>query len=142
MKPHPKPPSPIEEVAQFLKQETFDFPPGCTPNAAHHHGDAYTSIRTSEHQGKTIEIHTTYKILIDGKPMQTGAMALNDGKVHSHDLPQYAFSSAIDMAKSLIDLSNKTLPEDELMSLYGDDTNEDSTHHHDTHSDHHSGGHH
>jgi len=162
MKHSPQPQPSMDDITQFLKQESFDFPAGCDPDhGGHDHGDSYTSVRTVEYHGKHIEIHTTYKILVDGEPMHTGAMPLNDGKVHSHDLPQYAFNSAIDMAKALIDLSEKPLPSDELHSLYGNQSNNDSNDHnhsnhgddsnnhdHDNHSDHgthgndhHAGGH-
>lgn len=151
MKHISKPSSATDEIKQFLKQDAFDFPPGCDPDHdGHSHGGSYTSVRTVEYHGKHIEIHTTYKILVDGKPMHTGAMPLNDGKVHSHDLPQYAFNSAIDMAKALIDLSEKPLPHDELQALYGNQANTDSDNHNESSDDHegnnhdnpHAGGHH
>lgn len=80
----------------------------------HHSSGHVKSIRRDEHRGKKIEVHTTYKFYIDGKPIDIHASVMNDGKVHCHNLPQYAFSSAIRMMKSVIDVMNIKLPADEL----------------------------
>lgn len=72
------------------------------------------SIRTDEHHGKKIEVHTTYKFYIDGKLIKIHASVMNNGKVHCHNLPQYAFSSAIRMMKSIINVMEFDMPENEL----------------------------
>lgn len=86
------------------------------PRHAQHGSGPVKSIRTDEHHGKKIEIHTTYKFYIDGKLIKIHASVLNNGKVHCHNLPQYAFSSAIRMMKSIINLMEFDMPENELLN--------------------------
>lgn len=81
---------------------------------AHHGSEPVKSIRTAEYRGKKIEVHTSYKFFIDDKPIEIHASVMNNGKVHCHNLPQYAFSSAIRMMKSVINVMDFDMPPNEL----------------------------
>ena len=104
----------LEQVLERLRKGEMTLPDGYIPPTSHHHHDSFTTLRQAQHRGKKIEIHTTYRILIDGEPLQTHTAVLNNGKVHTHGLPQYAFSSAIDMVKKIIDTLAAELPENQL----------------------------
>ncbi|HYO99609.1 MAG TPA: hypothetical protein VER76_05425 [Pyrinomonadaceae bacterium] len=74
-----------------------------------HGGDG--SIETSredDYEGHHIEIQTTYKIKVDGEILQAPIGLDNEGNLHCHSLPNYQFTSAIDMVRRLID----NFPED------------------------------
>jgi len=73
----------------------------------HHHG-SMASVRTDKYKGREIVIRTTYEIEIDGQPLSGHVAVTNAGQVHYHPLPNYAFMSAVDMARQVID----TFPED------------------------------
>ncbi|MEE9394255.1 MAG: hypothetical protein V3W41_17285 [Planctomycetota bacterium] len=85
----------------------------------HEHHDTFHSTRASIYRDRKFVIHTTYKIEIDGKPLTMHTKVLDDGSVHCHGLPNYSFSSALDMVKKIID-SERPLPNDELGSDCGD----------------------
>ena len=92
------------------------LPDGYTPSG-HHHGaqKSFSSTRSATHRGRQIKVRTTYRIEIDGAPLTMHTMVLDDGTVHCHGLPNYAFRSALDMARALIDaqmLAHE--PKDEL----------------------------
>ena len=81
----------------------------------HHAGHGpLKSVRVDEYKGKEIRIETTYKFYVDGKPLKIHASVMNDGKVHCHSLPQYAFTSAVRMLKSVIDVMDVKKPRNEL----------------------------
>lgn len=82
----------------------------------HHgqHGKGVTSKRVAEHNGRQIEVHTTYKFYLDGKPLKMHATVMDDGKVHCHSLPQYSFASAIKMLKRVVDIMSTDEPVNEL----------------------------
>ncbi len=122
-----------------LDPASFRPPSGYKPGSGHHqHKKSFTSTREATHHGHKIKIKTTYRIEIDGEPLTLHTVVTNDGRVHYHGLPNYAFTSAIDMAKSIIDASRSVrIVEDELG---GGSTDDDHGPHDDTH-DHH-GGHH
>ena len=87
--------------------------PGCE-HGSDRHSTVATSVRTVEHCGHRIEVTTTYEFKIDGRPV-TGHFVVNDaGKVLCHDLPNYAFSSALGLAKRLVDLIGSADLKDEL----------------------------
>ncbi|MEM7360012.1 MAG: hypothetical protein AAF431_13000 [Pseudomonadota bacterium] len=88
----------------------LDLPTG----GDHHHGGPVKSIRKATYKGKEIEVHTTYEFFIDGEQTEVHAEVMNDGKVHCHNLPQYAFTSAIRMMKSIIDVMDFKMPHNEL----------------------------
>ena len=110
----------FSELTQVIHKGEFAFPDGCEVSSAdmpdHEAKHGFTSTRRASYHGKDIEIQTTYKILIDGKPVQSHATAMDNGRVHTHAMPQYAFSSAIGLAKALVRLSEINVPEDELAS--------------------------
>jgi len=66
---------------------------------------SYSSTRKAIHRGKTIKIRTTYRIEIDGEPLQVHVKVMDDGTVHCHGVPNYSFGSAIEMVRSIIDAS-------------------------------------
>ncbi|MDP9239131.1 MAG: hypothetical protein M3O55_00595 [Actinomycetota bacterium] len=74
-------------------------------HGGHDHGDpgAATSVREATHDGHRIRIETTYKITIDGKPLEGHMEVLDNGSVHYHGLPNYAVPSAVDLVKLVID---------------------------------------
>ena len=79
-----------------------------------HQGHGMVAVREAMHRGKRIEIRTHYEITIDGESLQTHVDVQNNGSVHCHGLPNYAFASMVDMVKQLIDASVTELPEDEI----------------------------
>ena len=87
-----------------------------------HHGahDSFTSVRTAQYRGKSIRVETIYKMTIDGKPVTSHVMVLNNGAVHCHALPNYMFPSALDMARGLIDATDFIPPKNELKSANHD----------------------
>ena len=87
-----------------LNLENFQLPDGYEPASEHRsHQKSFISTRTALHRGHKIKIETTYRIEIDGEPLGLHTMVIDDGSVHCHGLPNYAFSSAIDLVKSIID---------------------------------------
>ncbi len=97
----------LEKYANWVKE-------GKNPQAKQFHSKHKTphhtsskTIRSMVYRDKPIEIETTYKVKIDGKPLGAHVEVLNNGTVHCHTLPNYAFYSAIDLAKTLIDRSYK-----------------------------------
>jgi hypothetical protein len=73
----------------------------------HSHGPL-TSVRTDKYAGHQIVIRTAYEIEIDGQPLGGHVDVTNAGQVHYHPLPNYTFTSAVDMARQVID----TFPDD------------------------------
>jgi hypothetical protein len=89
----------------------------------HDHGTdgESTSVRTAVHRGHEIRIETTYRVTIDGKPLEGGLEVLDNGAVHYHGLPQYALPSAIDMCKRVLDYFGTAPPAvDDLGCLVGE----------------------
>jgi hypothetical protein len=72
------------------------------PRAAHAHGPSET-IRTDDYKGHQIVIKTTYEILVDGRPLAGHLGVANDGRLNNHALPNFVFSSAVEMVRRLID---------------------------------------
>lgn len=89
-------------------------PPDGYVRKEHRHGDSATSIRRATHCGREIEIHTTYKILVDGEPVREHVVALEDGTIHYHGLPNYSFPSAVELARRIVERSLVPKPKDEL----------------------------
>jgi len=78
------------------------------------HQNVFKTVREATHHGKAIKVETTYKILIDGKPVTSHTYVLDDGTVHCHALPNYSFRSAVDLARKIVDTSNIEVPKNEL----------------------------
>src|SRR5215207_1073952 len=73
----------------------------------HEHG-VMESVREASYCGHHIVIRTSYRIEVDGVPVEGHLGVTNDGKVHYHAVPNLSFASAVDLVKKLID----TFPED------------------------------
>ena len=73
----------------------------------HDHGPAgdgsIETLREDEYEGHRIVIRTTYKIEVDGEILLAPLGLDNEGNLHCHALPNYQFTSAIDMVRRLID---------------------------------------
>ena len=104
----------LERFIAPLREHTLSLPQGHMSPPAHEQHDTFTTVREGTHRGKKFEIHTTYRILIDGEPFLVHTGVLNNGTVHSHSFPQYSFPSAVDLVRKIIDASDVELPEDEL----------------------------
>ncbi len=74
------------------------------------------SVRHLTHRGRQIEIHTQYKILVDGAPLDIHLMVGDDGLVHCHALPNYGFRSTVDLIRQLLESFSRRPPDDELGS--------------------------
>lgn len=85
------------------------------------HGDHPTgSIREAMHRGKHIVVKTHYEITVDGEPLGAHLGVSDDGSVHYHGLPNYAFTSMIDLVRKVIDASAVELPEDQIGMAEGE----------------------
>ena len=74
----------------------------------HGHGDPQESTREADYHGHHIVVRTTYRIEVDGTPIEGHLGVTDDGQVHYHAVPNLSFASAVDLVKQLID----TFPED------------------------------
>lgn len=94
---HGLPPSPREHGMHGMH--------GMPGMPGHSHGQpgTATSVRESMHDGHQIRIETTYRITIDGKPLEGHVDVLDNGSVHYHGLPNYAVASAVDLVRLVID---------------------------------------
>ena len=105
----------LKKLNTPIKNEGFELPKGYKPS---HMGDKHhsmSSVREVMYKGREIKIETTYKITIDGKPLMSHVGVLNNGRVHSHDFPQYSFNSAVGMVKKIIKTFHDVkLPKNEL----------------------------
>jgi len=72
-------------------------------HSSHHGENSFSSERIVNYKGKKVVIETTYKVEIDGVPLQAHVAAADDGTVHCHGLPNYSFESATSLVKNLID---------------------------------------
>ena len=106
----------------------YDLTEGIPPTAHDH-----ASVRRVEHAGHRLEIHTHYRILIDGEEFPDPIHVADDGTVHYHGIPQYSAPSAVDLVKVMAE----RLEEGEPPPLIGEPQRD---HDHDDH-DHHGGGH-
>lgn len=110
-----------------LRSGTYDVTEGIPP-AGHEH----VSVRRVEHAGRTLEIHTSYRIFIDGQEFPDSIQVSDDGTVHYHGLPQYSAPSALDLLKVITD----RLVEDEAPPLIGDDPGPEPGPDHEDHQGH------
>jgi hypothetical protein len=72
-------------------------------HAERHHKMPLESVREVEYNGHHIIIHTQYKIKVDGKSLSGHIYVDNSGRVSTHALPNYSFTSTVDLVKKLID---------------------------------------
>lgn len=99
----------LTDMKNRAKEKLGSFSEKLSPNylaedvpEEHAHG-ANTSVRKATHKGREIMIKTTYEVTIDGKPFENHLSVDDKGRVHCHGLPNYAYSSMIDLIKRLID---------------------------------------
>jgi len=79
-----------------------------------HHGHSMGSVREAVHHGKHIVIRTTYEITVDGEKLNAHLGVSDNGAVHYHGLPNYAFTSMMELVRKVIDASDAELPVDEI----------------------------
>lgn len=120
---------PDDELFERLRGG-YDLTEGIPP-AGHDHG----SVRRVEHAGHRLEIHTHYRIFIDGAEFPDPIHVADDGTVHYHGIPQYSAPSAVDLVKVIAE----RLEEGEPPPLIGEPQPD---HDHHTHDHHHQGGSH
>lgn len=89
------------------------------PHPGSHDGDAGVSVREAVHRGKHIVVKTTYEVTVDGEPLRGHLGVSNDGSVHYHGLPNYAFASMVDLVREVIDASQVELPEGQIGTAGG-----------------------
>ena len=77
------------------------------------HGHSMASVRTAIHCGHEIVIRTSYEITVNGKPLTSHLSVDDDGNVHTHALPEYAFTSAVDVVKKIIEAFPSEFPCDD-----------------------------
>jgi len=68
-----------------------------------HMHDGMASLREADYKGHHIAIRTTYQVSVDGRALNIPLGVDNRGNLHCHSLPNYQFTSAVDMVKQLID---------------------------------------
>ncbi len=79
------------------------------------------SERRFTHNGQECIIETHYKIFIGGEEFGGHLMVDQNGSVHHHGLPNYNFSSAVALVKTILDASqDQTVGEDQLAYIYED----------------------
>lgn len=85
------------------------------------HGDhPMESVREAIHRGKHIVVKTRYEITVDREPLGSQLGVSDDGSVHYHGLPNYAFASMMDLVRKVIDASGAELPEDKIGTAGGE----------------------
>lgn len=77
------------------------------------HSHSTESVRTATHCGREIVIKTCYEITVDGRSLAAHLSVGDDGSLHTHALPEYAFSSAVDLVKKIIDAFPDEFPCDD-----------------------------
>ncbi len=92
-----------------LDPGSFVPPAGYRSGSGRHgHQKSFTSTREALHRGHRIKVRTTYVIEIDDEPLTVHTQVMDDGSVHCHGLPNYAFTSAIDMVRAVVDADRLT----------------------------------
>ena len=77
------------------------------------HPPAIESVREASYGGHRIVVRTSYRIEVDGVPIQGHVGVTNDGRVHYHAIPNLSFSSAIELVEKLIDAFPGDFPEEQ-----------------------------
>jgi hypothetical protein len=75
------------------------FPTYITPHVGHD----TTVVREFTHDGHVITIITTYRVEVDGQPVQAHLSVDEDGRVFTHATPFVTYASAVDLMKAVID---------------------------------------
>src|SRR5215472_13047583 len=100
-------PSP-ESIARYARRNASSARQALKAVHAHH---APESIRQADYKGHRIVIGTTYRIEVDGKPIGGHFIVTDAGEVQCHAMPNYSFTSAIDLVKSMIEVFPDDFPE-------------------------------
>ncbi|HEY8205990.1 MAG TPA: hypothetical protein VIG99_00820 [Myxococcaceae bacterium] len=61
------------------------------------------SLRVAEYRGHRVEVWTTYQVSIDGEAIGIPFHVADDGTVICHAVPTYTSTSALDVAKRIVD---------------------------------------
>jgi hypothetical protein len=69
----------------------------------HGHGGPVETVRQATYKRHKIVIWTSYRVEVDGAPVEAHFGVSNDGRVHYHGLPNLSLPSAVDLVKRLID---------------------------------------
>ena len=77
---------------------------------AEHEQGPFESIREIEYNGHRIIVRTQYEIKVDGKPLSGHVYVDNSGRVSTHAMPNYSFTSAVDLIKKIIDAFPANFP--------------------------------
>jgi hypothetical protein len=77
------------------------------------HSHSMESVRTATHCGRKIVIKTCYEITVDGKPLNSHLSVDDQGNLHTHALPEYSFSSAVDVVKKIVEAFPDEFPCDD-----------------------------
>jgi hypothetical protein len=75
------------------------FPEYIEPHAPHE----TTVVREFMHAGHTVKIITTYRVEVDGKPIQAHLSVDEDGRVFTHATPFVTYDSAVELMKAVVD---------------------------------------
>lgn len=105
--------SDADKLKAAPKLADLEPPAAAAADHAHGHGHPMESVRTASHCGHEIVIRTRYEITVDGKPLDSHLSVDDDGHVHTHALPEYAFTSAVDVVKKIIDAFPSEFPCDD-----------------------------
>ena len=89
---------PEDKLLSKLRDDSYDLTEGI-PSSEHDH----ESVRRFEHAGREVEIHTSYRIIIDGQEFPDPIHVANDGSVHYHGFPQYSTRSAVELVKMIVE---------------------------------------
>ena len=93
-----------DDPLEKLRDGSYDVTEGIVSSGPERMHDGHpVSVRRAEHAGHTIEIETTYRILIDGVEFPDPIHVENDGSVRYHGLPQYSSPSAIELMKRVVE---------------------------------------
>jgi hypothetical protein len=77
----------------------------------HDHGGETETVREEDYKGHHIVVRTTYRVEVDGVPVEGHLGVTNDGQVHYHAVPNLGFTSAVDLVKKLIDAFPDDFPD-------------------------------
>ena len=111
-----KPPSKSgpDLIAQSYKRLKAGKP--VTAGHAGHDKGPFWAVREIEYNGHRIAIRTQYEIRVDDKPLGGHIYVDNTSKVSTHALPNYSFSSAIDLVKKMVDAFPDNFTKESLQS--------------------------
>ncbi|WNG37296.1 hypothetical protein F0U61_29205 [Archangium violaceum] len=68
----------------------------------HQHESLARSVRTLEHQGRTISITTTYEVRVGERLITLHIMVDEEGQLWSHLCPYLTFASALELVRHLL----------------------------------------